>query len=336
MAFGQIVAGNEFDKFLQSHAQEASLGNGRFVARNFLLDEGVSSERQSSYATLEAMKKHTNFDDWREIHEDYLYTRVFLAPQRLSTQIDRTDEKKCPETFRHPSALRTFGTTEANLNLIRIERAQPIAKEAGFNSVDELLALADEYLASRSLNQLVQQLSSALEIWSSFRDRRPMWASFWEDVYDLFEPAKTQDSTGWPNELRDRLGLYHLDPAIRPIHVFVFRYAVSDLPTFTEDRNLRPMAVPTVLDGQFGEAFCPAPYGQSFGSVVYLGKETYRLRRELLHPAIQFSADHLFKVGTITQPLPADLTPARKEHLHWLRAETGHVDYANLTDGDLL
>jgi hypothetical protein len=340
MCFGRIVDSDVFDHFLQSLAQDVSLGNRRFVARNFLLDEGVSPERQSSYKAAGVMMRHAKFDDWNEIHNGYLLSRVFLKkPQQVPTQIDRTDEDNCPETFRHPTAFRTFGAADANLDLIRVEQAQSIARRAGFNSVDELLSLAGEILAGPSSTQQNQQLNSALEIWDRSRDLRPVWASFWEDMWDLFGPDPANDPDDWPNELRDRVGLYHLNPAPRSrgeIHIFVFRYRVSALPPLKGERNLRPLAVPTVLDGRFGEAFCPAPGGQPYGFVVYLGNQRYRPRRELLHPSIQFRAEHLFRVGTITRPSPADLIAARSEHLQWLRAETDRTDYALTTDGDLL
>jgi hypothetical protein len=158
-------------------------------------------------------------------------------------------------------------------------------------------------------------------------------------VYDLFKSEVASNPEDWADELRDRLGLYHLNPFKRPsreIHIFVFRYPVGALPRLVGKRDVRLIAVPTVLDGWFSEAFCPAPARQSYGHVVYLGEQPYKLRRELLHPVIHFKAEQLFKVGKLTRPVPTDLTAARKEHLRQLRVKTRRADYAKFTDGDLL
>jgi hypothetical protein len=341
MAFGQIVAGDEFDDFLQSHGQDISLGNRRFVARNFLLDENVAPERQSSYHAAGAMKHHAAFKDWQEIHnEDYLHSQVFLRKLRpqIPTLIDPADLENCPETFRQRSSFRTFGASDAGLELIRVERVERMAHHPISMTADKLLQAAHDFLTNRSSVSHKQDLDAALEEWQSFRDLRPVWSGYWIDVKEIFEPNLGYDPEDWPNELRDCLGLCHLDPFARPgveINIEVFRYRVGELPGLQGERTLRPLAVPTVLDGQFGEAFCPAPNGQACGYVVYLGSAPYRPRREILHPAIQFGAEHLYKVGKITRPVPADLSAARREHLSWVRGETGRSDYSVNMDGDL-
>ena len=338
MCFGQIVDDDAFDGFLQSVAQDHSLGNRRFVARNFLLDEGVSPERQRSYEAAGVAERHAGYGDWEEVHEDYLLHRVFLGgPYQMATQIDKADEENCPETFRHQIVLRAFGGTDVNLDLIRAERVERIAQGSGLSSM-ELLSLAQEVMATPSFQQ-IQKLNSALETWGRNREQGPVWAVFWEEMADLFASDSTYEPADWPNELRDRLGLYHWNPASRSqeeIYIFVFRYPVSVLPPLKGERDLRPIAVPTVLDGHFSEAFCPVPSGQPYGFVIYLGQQPYRLQRELLHPSIQFRAEHLFRVGTVTCSPPADLTGVRRNHLQRLRAETNRTDYAIDTDGDLL
>ena len=78
-----------------------------------------------------------------------------------------------------------------------------------------------------------EELNSILEIWERSLDLRPVWAGFWEDVVDMFGQSPSTDSNDWPEDLRDRLGLYHIDPAglyRSEIPIVVFRYPVSDLP----------------------------------------------------------------------------------------------------------
>lgn len=48
MCFGRIDINHPFDGFLKSHATDNSQGNRRFVARNFLLNEGVVPARQQA------------------------------------------------------------------------------------------------------------------------------------------------------------------------------------------------------------------------------------------------------------------------------------------------
>lgn len=342
MALGRVVTGDSFDDFLKSIAQDLARGNRRFVARNFLLDEGVASERQRSYHAAGAMQHHATFEDWNEIHnEDYLRSRVFLRklqPQ-IPTLIDPAHNENCPETFRYRSSFQTYGASDAGLELIRVERVERMAHHPLSITADALLQAAHDFLANRSSVQHKQNLDAALEEWQRFRDLRPVWTGYWIDVEEIFRPDQGYDPEDWSSELRDCLGLYHLDPFARPgveINIMVFRYRVGELPELKGERTLRPIAVPTVLDGHFGEAFCPAPVGQACGYVVYLGSAPYRPRREILHPAIQFRAEHLYNVGKITRPVPPDLSVARREHLRWVRGETGRSDYAANTDGDLL
>jgi len=341
MCFGRVVAGDQFDEFLQSLAQELSLGNRRFIARNFLLDEGVCSERETTYERAGVMRRHADLNDWQEMHGKYLFSEVYLRrPHPMPTQIDRTDENNCPETFRHQIAFRDFGAVDIGLDIIRVQDIPlRLVRRAGFDSVDELTDLARNVLADPFAISLIQRLDSALELWTRSLDLRPMWAGFWEDLWDLFGPDTSRDSPEWANELRDRFGLYHLNPAMRSaveIPIFVFRYPVRILPYLRGERDLRPIAIPTVLDGQFNEAFCPAPKDEPCGFTLYLGKQGGTLRREFLHPSVQFQAQHLFRVGTVTSPVPADLSDARAQHLQRICVEASRGDYANITDGDLL
>jgi hypothetical protein len=44
---------------------------------------------------------------------------------------------------------------------------------------------------------------------------------------------------------------------------------------------------------------------------------------------------HLFRVGTVTTPVPDYLGHARRDHLLWLRLLSNREDYAAATDSDL-
>ena len=77
-----------------------------------------------------------------------------------------------------------------------------------------------------------------------------MFAAYWEDLQDLFGESPSDDAKGWANQLRDRLGLAHLDPKGRggTIDVMLFRYPIKSLAQIealgTDRRALMP---PTCL-----------------------------------------------------------------------------------------
>jgi hypothetical protein len=57
---------------------------------------------------------------------------------------------------------------------------------------------------------------------------------------------------------------------------------------------------------------------------------------EVLHPWIPFTSKHVFREGTIDEPLPAILDEARGTHLLAIRDLSGVMDYGSDTDADLL
>ena len=349
MCFGKTDDAAAFDGFLKSLSNDPSQGNLRFVARNFLLDEGVSSIRRDSYSGgVSDSPKISCVNEWKAFHNSYLHEKVFTRRLKaIPAQINRADEQHYPETFRHPDAYTTFGSAHEELYLLRVENAADLSKRIGFMPLSTLLDLARRVEAQNSLhgkrartatNDEERQFKSVLETWGCSLDSRPIWAGFWQNLADIAPADPTQAPLNWADEMRDRLGLYHLNPPdlMRDeIPVFVFRYAVKELPYLTgKERGLRPVGVPTVLDGAFSVAFCPVPKGQTYGFSVYFGEQSYQARPEIVHPAIQFEPKHLFRVGTIKRQVPPDLLNARKTHLTWLRLETGRYDYSVATDGD--
>ena len=70
------------------------------------------------------------------------------------------------------------------------------------------------------------------------------------------------------------------------------------------------------------------------GRLVHLAASERFPAGEVVHPFFIPQAKHLFRVGRITRPAPADLAQARARHLHHLRAS--RPDYGEATDTDLL
>ena len=168
-------------------------------------------------------------------------------------------------------------------------------------------------------------------------DHRPVFAAFYED---LMEELADRAGATWANQVRDRLGLYHLNSwgGTFPIPVFLFRYPLRDVPREkgVTGASRRPLVVPTVLDHRFSEAFCPSPQVMVACQLVDIGPVPAKQpAREVLHPFMPMKAQHLYRVGEVNRPVPSDLGPARREHLEWLRLLSGDATHATGTDGDL-
>lgn len=167
-------------------------------------------------------------------------------------------------------------------------------------------------------------------------DVRPVFSTFYEDFQAILE----EPSPNWTDQIRDRLGLFHINQwqaGGLPRRVFLFRYRVRDLPHQPGHAQTRLLAVPTVVDHRLSEAFCPAPRGLDRGRVVNLDVNLKdEPVRELLHGHMLLNASHLYRVGLVTTHVPRDLAAPRRDHLLWLRMLAGMDDYAAATDGDLL
>jgi len=322
------------------------------TARNMILDEGVEAGRVESYRSAGCVADHGNAEDeksedqiqrWRQTHDAYLRKNVWVArdPRAPLDHFDPADVDSTPETFRYPGRDTTFESTGLHVDLIRVETMGFFVR-GGF-SEDEIWELADRCLsgdatAEKGLEDRIVQCVRKLE-------SRPVYAGFWSEVADLFGKTPDADVPDWADRLRDRLGLAHLSPksADQPKRILLFRYPVEVVPRLVGEHDRRPLRVPTVLDGSFSDAFCPAPLEQPTGHVVHLRGEADRdedgqprLRREILHPRFPFRAEQLFRRGSVREAVDPNLIPvARGVHLSFCRELAGRPDYALGTDGDL-
>ncbi len=322
--------------FLRSEASGKS--EGRFPARNFLLDEGVIPERADSYHR-EAGVDFADGDSWAGGHRDYLRETVYLDQARgVPKSLDPRRHDRCPETFRHEIAFRAFGGAYRKLRLARVVKADFVAREGGAE-LGDLLAASRELVTARAEGRKADEVAAALVddvlvTWGERCDLRPVWASFLQDHDDLFAAKPTGDADGWANELRNRLGMSHVSPpAGSAIPILVFDYPVSAVPDRRGFKR-KPLAIPTVVDGDLSPAFCPAPGTDPVGRVVHLGGGDREPVREVVHPFFVPAAKHLFRVGEVQRLAPADLSPARVRHLRHLREQ--RPDYGDATDSDLL
>jgi hypothetical protein len=322
----------KFDDFLRDEAQRP--GNRRFIARNFILDEGVSTSRVINYNHLADTAHIATPEQWQDGHENYLTERIKLprpVNHKVPRAIDPAALADCPETFGVGAIFSTFGNTDAAYDLIRIVHAERMARYSP--RPHAFVGLVENYLASRDVAAR-NEISSAISFWLESRDLRPVFSAFWYGVRDLLDGGPTD----WADQLRDRLGLIRFNPVGgRKIPVLIFRYPVRLVPKITGGRtDARALAVPTVLDGDWSEAFCPVPSGTAVGFAVDLSAGLDHRAQEVVHPHIHFGIDHLYKVGYISRRVSDDLTEARRAHLLWVQDASGRSDYARLTDGDLL
>ena len=326
----------EFRAFLAAEAQALGQGNRRFVARNFLLDEGIGSLRAHIYAEyVDGTPPYTN-DAWRLNHRGYLDDHVFVPREKNASDglaHQAANPASVAETFRDPTAFERFGQANAKLPLIRVVEARHIASRGGISEV-ELEKLISAVVGGAGQNSDEwKQLAAVLSRWQDMLKARPVYAGFHEYFADFLGATPADDKPGWADELRDLLGLYHLVAGTR---VVVFRYLVEEIPKPKGRPDLRPLTAPTVLDQDHSEAFCPSPQNARCGHAVDLrGRGRDKPAEEILHPWIRLQPRHLFRVGTITRPVPATLDDARGTHLLAVRDLANRPDYAAQTDADL-
>jgi hypothetical protein len=318
-----------------------SIGNKRFPARNFQLEYQVSARRVASYAAVVRMAggladASAAFDELNVLHNRYLEKLIYTG-----TRVSKFDPTSadCPESFRTASHLDEFGHSEENLLLTRVEDIDFIARRTGVprNELREMLsAAAVNNRNGDSDRPEVLSLVDILQSWHDSLDNRPVFAAYWEDTQSILADPKP----GWTEEIRDRLGLFHYDPAWKPgreMDVVVFRYPVRLIPRF--DRSSpRLLLRPTVLDGALSAAFCTAPPGTGVGSAVDLASRDDEPWQEVIHPPAEMKPDHVWAVDTLTSSPPADLARSRAMHIIKLciRASQEFDDICNTVDGDLI
>ena len=313
--------------------------NTRFIPRNFLSDERIDSSRAGQYALALPPGRPGSFDDWNAAHNFYLAGRVFLPPPASHDYhaVPADNPRACPETFRSRLALTAFEATDLDTDFIRMVAVSDIAWRSGRRE-EEIFALGEQVIRDPVRPTTAGDvLAIILEeaFLGPMCDHRPVFAAFYEDFLD---DVRDPVDTTWPNKLRDRLGLFHINQWLRPLprHVFLFRYTVRELPRLQGDLERRPIAVPGVLDHRLSEAFCPAPQELDRGQCVNLEANSQsQPAREVLHLFMPLEPKHLFRVGTVTSPVPDYLGPARRDHLIWLRLLSGRENFAAQTDADL-
>lgn len=295
-------------------------------------EERVAAARQADYEAALGLAR-SDLAEWKDRHKSYLYRRLYLSPGEV------------PETFTAVNADALRPELAPTQWVVRIENLGGVLAHKGTRislpAVQEQLEIwrrDDDHAAAAQARQFLEDLC---EHWNGVirRDHRPTFAAFFDEVD---EEAQADD---WPNRLRDRLGLSHYDvPASgRRIPVALVRYRVEEvLAAIGEEEGDRAFAVPTVLDGELNSHFFPAPRGIGYGRTLDLrpDEECERLVAEVLHRRIDYTPDHLHKVGWISTPIPpysrgTAFARLRNGHLFCLRYESDREDFGEeIPEGD--
>jgi hypothetical protein len=308
---------------------DAPVGDDRFHARNFRLESEVPADRikrflgsQPPKINVSAMQSFKDLDDF---HKAYLNATVRTPAPRIDPFSETSP--RCPDTFRKDFGIEEhrprgflFCRDRAADHLVRVEKLSYMADNAQWQLPDALALLTRVANANRARTGLNdndrEDCSELFDKWQERADNRPMYAAFWGDVKGVLSRPKSD----WPDELRDRLGLVHYDPALalQAIPVAAFRYPIKRI--HKKGGNGRPLLVrSTILDGSLNLAFYTQAPGSRVGRTVDLGaRQGDAPWREVVHPAIAFKPDDLWAVGEISAPVPKPMAEGRRHHSCWL------------------
>lgn len=271
----------------------------RSCAHNLLMEARVSPTRLAAFEADVAPVRDPS--DLRRRATDYYETFV-----RVSRGV--------PHTFQDLNSTASPGTLSPEQKLVRLEAIGEALDKTGIG-FDDLQRALNRH--DRGSNTLVQFF---LDQWNYRPDIRRNPVSFAAFKEHLFAEVEKLD---WPDELRDRLGLPHLDPAAGPIAVALMEYEVSEVLDTTEPVGASHVfCVPTALDAQPYAQFVPTPLTFTFGCpmALFLAQSDEELIAEILHPRLSYRRRNLTKLGFIQRAPPlTDFVELRNNHLWALR-----------------
>lgn len=298
-------------------------GNAVNVAyvHNYLFEERMSIDRQVSYET-HFVPPEAVLKGWKESHKRYLWNRVFVTAQQW------------PETFSDINRDAMLIGLDENQYIVRVENLHEAldSQNIALTTLITQLDIWRDTLGDQEAKQdAVGFLTQFCEHWnlSVRRQNRPAFAAFFDELDDEIQ------APDWPHRVRNRLGLSHYDGLSNPIPVALMRYRVKEvLDGLGEEQKKRAFAVPTVLDGELNAHFFPTPHSAQYGRTLQLEPDSDcdKLVSEILHRRIDYTSEHIYKVGLITDSIPpfvrgANFARLRNEHLFCLRYETGIEDF---------
>ncbi|NOS89396.1 MAG: hypothetical protein HOP34_12830 [Methylococcaceae bacterium] len=306
-------------EYIGRRRAEAALDSEeRAHIENFLLDERPPQPGIDLYAKRLKDKAITDLDNWIDRHKNFTAEEINLG----LTEIVQ------PWTFRAENAINHLRDIDPRLYLIRVEDANWLCESIGISCMDLDTKIKAFQKGDAKAHDF---LNGVAKRWNSERDKRPMFATTELEVEDIVHDGPAN----WAEQLRDRLGLGHYSPLSGPPHeIVLMRYTVQEVLDSLGDGEAYP-AIPTALDSNMSPYFFPSPIPQHnnpyFGHTVNLSlvdkENDYRIGVELLHPRIDYQAEHFFKMGVIARPFAMPLQQARNFHLPWLQLQTEREDF---------
>lgn len=278
----------------------------RAGAHNVKFDDRPSAHR---VAAVEAHLNKPGMSYLKTGLIEYWREEVLLAPVPA-----------CFDTGGH-SVLPTIPSGEQKL--LRLECiADPLEKTGLTLSDLERLMRARTPEAIRALNWFCQEWCSRPDIL-----RNPVAFATFKDQH-----LADINASDWVERLRNRLGLAHLSAIpSAPIPVALVEYEVDEV--LAQHGHLGPgkarFVPPSSVDQKPYAYFYPAPTTMAFGCPMSLEpvEDPSHLVAELLHPRINYRAEHLMSVGFVTTSIPKfGLDELRNSHLLAIRLDSS--DYA--------
>lgn len=338
MAGSRFVGNADFNAALEQIAGDAILGDGRFPARNFLLECEIPEDRVDGYlsrptVTLGGTQSLERLHGFNSHHNLYLNQAVNVGTRSHGIG---GKASPCPESFEDDYLTKLYTGVGGEINLVRVENIRFIADYALWDVEDAAISLKEIAQANRTGVRLStsreKTVRALLDTWQDVIDARPMFATFWENVYDAVE----WDHPDWAETLRDRLGLAGYDATARGrFEVVVFKYPVTIVPTrSTGDRLLLR---PTVLDSALNEAFYTNEPESGVGVAMDLAIRDDDPWQEVIHPAVYFRPSDVWAVGSIASGLPTEVRAARAHHMLKVavRSADEFAELCESIDGDI-
>lgn len=297
----------DFESFYQliKAASQNSNIETRCIAENFILEERLTEEREENYDTY--LESPMDVNSWKRSHKNYVEQKIYVYSESPETFSDVNNANMLPSVDTDQYFVRL-----ENIGVFEFFREKPL---------DEMMGFFKAFIKDPKKPGNKDVVKDFLYKWNEIKDLRPLFAGFWGEVRDIFTDASGNrvENDDWPNQLRDRFGLGHMDPVDNePIPVLMFRYRVQDVIHFHPDKT-KHVAIPTVLDGKFSPYFCPTPKkGWNSGQTMDLTEGDEDVYCEILHRFIEYKPEFLYDAGWITKSPGKTLEKARKIHLDFL------------------
>lgn len=312
------------EALIRARRSDAALADtDRAVLENFCAEERVSDERLKVFSASVGAGPWSYMGDFRQAHE-----RLYL-PERQQRDKAGPD---VPDTFDGVlNGSNDWPNIDDNVALYRVESVSFALRGSGIDESELLRAIelhGSPNPVTREAARLV--LQRLADNWNARRDRRPLFATTEDELADVIAVA----GSDWPDALRDHLGLGHFNPIPgRQETVLLMRYTVREVRQ-CKAAGVSGFSIPTVLDGPLNPFFSPTPHpgtgavlsdfqvGRTVNLKSVLNESEYCMGLELIHSYVDYRPEHLFRYGSISRPLAANLAQLRAFHLAWLRLDT--------------